>query len=159
MLLRTVTSFGRVGIPGFALPSQASPGARTAQRRGASTVEFAAVAPLLFLLVLGMIEFGRMMMVQEILTNSAREGARKAVLPGSTDMVVYQAIDSSLANAGISGQSRQCSPSAATATAGTAVQVTVSVPYNNVSWLPVGNLGWLAGRNLTATVEMRKEEY
>ncbi len=43
-------------------------------RRGASAVEFALVAPTFFLLVLGIIAFGRMLMVQEVLVNAARRG-------------------------------------------------------------------------------------
>ena len=54
------------------------------QRRGAATVEFAVVAPVFFLLVFGMIEYGRMVMVQQIIVNAAREGCRAAVLDGST---------------------------------------------------------------------------
>ena len=57
-------------------------------RRGVAAVEFALVAPLFFTLILGIIEFGRMMMVQEILVNAAREGARAAILPGETDAQV-----------------------------------------------------------------------
>lgn len=129
------------------------------RRAAAAAVEFAVVAPLLFLLVLGMAEFGRMLMVQQILTNGAREGARKAVLPGSTDADVQGTIDSYMSNASISGHTRSISPSATTATAGTQITVTVSVPYNNVSWLPVGNLGWFKDKTLNASVVMRKEDY
>ena len=50
------------------------------KKRGAAVVEFAIVAPLFILLVFGMIEFGRMVMVQQVLTNASREGARLAVL-------------------------------------------------------------------------------
>ena len=54
------------------------------KRRGAAAVEFAVVAPIFLLLVFGMIEYGRMVMVQQVLTNASREGARVAVLDGST---------------------------------------------------------------------------
>ena len=53
---------------------------RPKARRGATIVEFALVAPLLFLVVIGMVEFGRMVMVQQILTNASREGARQGIL-------------------------------------------------------------------------------
>ena len=49
-------------------------------------------------LVLGMIEVARMLMVQEILVNAAREGARTAVAPLKTDMQVNQIVDSHLRN-------------------------------------------------------------
>ena len=54
------------------------------KRRGAAAVEFAVVAPIFLLLVFGMIEYGRMVMVQQVLTNASREGARCAVLDGAT---------------------------------------------------------------------------
>jgi Flp pilus assembly protein TadG len=113
----------------------------------------------MFLLVLGMIEFGRMLMVQQVLTNGAREGARKAVLPGSTVEAANATIDSYLSNTSVKGHSSQVSPSPADASAGTPIQVTVSVPYDRVSWLPLGTLGWLKGTTLRASVEMRKEEF
>ena len=53
-------------------------------RRAAAAVEFAIVAPVFFLLVFGMIEYGRMVMVQQVITNASREGARAAVLDGAT---------------------------------------------------------------------------
>ena len=43
---------------------------------GAAMVEFAIVAPLLFMLVFGIIDFGRALFVFNNLTNAAREGAR-----------------------------------------------------------------------------------
>ncbi len=46
------------------------------ERRGAAIVEFAVIAPLLFFLIFGMIEFGRVIMVMQVMTNATREGAR-----------------------------------------------------------------------------------
>ena len=62
---------------------------RTGQSRrnrqwGATAVEFAVVSPILFLMIFGMIEYGRMIMVQQILTSATREGARMAGLDGVT---------------------------------------------------------------------------
>ncbi|MFN5289463.1 MAG: TadE/TadG family type IV pilus assembly protein, partial [Planctomycetia bacterium] len=39
------------------------------ERKGAAAVEFAIVAPLLFLLILGIIEFARIFMVVQIINN------------------------------------------------------------------------------------------
>jgi Flp pilus assembly protein TadG len=44
--------------------------------RGAAAVEFALLLPLLLMLVLGTIEFGRAYNAQIILTNAARDGVR-----------------------------------------------------------------------------------
>jgi hypothetical protein len=51
--------------------------------RGQALVEFSLVAPMLFLLILGAIEGGRYIFFNEVLSNSAREGARFAIVHGS----------------------------------------------------------------------------
>lgn len=50
------------------------------QRNGIAAVEMAFVAPFVFLLVFGAVEFARIMMVRQALTNAAREGCRHACL-------------------------------------------------------------------------------
>ncbi len=62
-------------------------------------MEFAVVAPVFLLLVFGMIEYGRMVMVQQVITNASREGARVAVLDGSTAVDVGDDGDASRASA------------------------------------------------------------
>ena len=51
------------------------------------------VAPIFLLLVFGMIEYGRMVMVQQVLTNASREGARVAVLDGTTAQQVSDTVN------------------------------------------------------------------
>lgn len=48
-------------------------------------VEMALILPLFLLVVVGIIEFGRAMMVGQLVTNAARHGTRVAVLDGSTN--------------------------------------------------------------------------
>jgi Flp pilus assembly protein TadG len=66
-------------------------------RRGAVIVEMALVLPIFLALVLGIIEFGRGLMVAQLVTNAAREGARKAILDGSTNSDITSTIQSLLA--------------------------------------------------------------
>src|SRR5262249_48705817 len=72
-------------------------------RRAAAAVEFAIVAPVFFLLVFGMIEYGRMVMVYQILTNASREGARVAVLDGATESGVTTQVNNYTTDGGITG--------------------------------------------------------
>src|SRR5688500_16750560 len=83
---------------------------RPAERRGVSAVEFAIIAPLFVLLILGVIEFGRAMMVKQIITNAAREGARRAIIETATEPEVKQVVNDYLANASISGATVSVNP-------------------------------------------------
>jgi Flp pilus assembly protein TadG len=129
------------------------------KRQGAAAVEFAIVAPLFFLMVFGMIEFGRAIMVQQVLTNASREGARVAVLdsPTPTATVVRNTVTTYLHNAGISGTTVTINPAEpTTAGYGESVTVNVSVPFTSVSWLPSPMfLG--ANTTLRASTVMRRE--
>ncbi len=54
---------------------------------GQELVEYALILPLLLLLLLGIMEFSRVMMTYNTLSNAAREGARAAVVPMSDSAV------------------------------------------------------------------------
>src|SRR5207344_1152 len=53
--------------------------------RGQALVETALVLPIVLLVAVGIFEFGRAYQTWQILTNAAREGARIAVLPDSSN--------------------------------------------------------------------------
>lgn len=125
-------------------------------RRGATAVEFAVVAPVFFLLVFGMIEYGRMVMVQQVITNASREGCRRAVLDGATVTDVNDAVNNYLTSAGIKDATITITPNPPTnAGFGQPVTVVVSIAFNKVSWLP--SPMFLGGSNLKATTVMRRE--
>jgi len=126
------------------------------KRRATAAVEFAIVAPVFLLLVFGMIEYGRMVMVQQIITNASREGARTAVLDGATSTSVQTAVNNYLTAGSISGATITVSPNPpSTAQYGDPVTVTVSVPFSQVSWLP--SPMYLGGTTLTSSTVMRRE--
>jgi Flp pilus assembly protein TadG len=52
-------------------------------KRGQALVEFALVAPVFFLIVFAIIDFGRYVYYVQVLNNAAREGARYAIVHGS----------------------------------------------------------------------------
>ncbi len=127
------------------------------KRYGAAAVEFAIVAPLFFMLVFGCIEFGRALMVQQILTNASRVGARQAITLNATEAAVISTASTYAANTSVSGVSVTVTPSPAAAAAGDLVSVTVAVPFSNVSWIPAP--WFMGGTTLDATSVMRKEGF
>lgn len=145
--------------------SSASRAARPARhrRRGAAATELALVLPVFILLMVGILEFGRAVMVQQVLTNGARETARRAILPGAVYSEVMSASNSYLTAASIPTQGRSVVLKGANSTtitsfsavrSGDPVSVTISIPYNNVS---LGLGLWLRNSSMSATVTMRKE--
>lgn len=109
--------------------------------RGAVAVEFALLAPVLIMLLLGIMEFGRAYNVQISLSNAAREGARVMAInyaaPTATTTAKAAAISAasvlspSLTNDKIAFkyQTTPASTPAPTACAAN-VQVTVTIDYN-----------------------------
>jgi Flp pilus assembly protein TadG len=129
----------------------------TPVRAGVAAVEFAIVAPVFFMLILGIIEIGRAMMVQQVLVNASRVGARQAALLTSTQSGVESAVTDYANGVGIHGVQVTVSTNPATATAGTAITVGASTSFSNVSWL---RSPWImGGKTLSATSTMRKEGF
>lgn len=130
-------------------------------RRGAAAVEFAIVAPVFILMIFGMIEFGRAIMVKQVLTNASREGARFAALDGATSAATKTLVATYLTGAGISdatisvqnNSGAEVEPS--TISYGQTVTVKVSVPFASVSWLPTP--WFLNSKTLAASTVMRRE--
>ena len=151
----------RAGASGASLPPTKDKLVRPCRifrrnRRAAAAVEFALVAPLFFLFVFAMIEYGRMVMVQQVITNASREGARKAVLDGATTASVTTTVNDYLAAGSITGATVTVAPNPPTnAEFGDPVTVTVSIGFNQVSWLP--SPMYLGGRTMIATTVMRRE--
>ncbi len=120
----------------------------TKQPRGATTVEMAIVAPLLFLLIFGLVEFTRMSMVKQALTDAARLGCRKAVLantiiPADPEATVRNHLQSTMSNSqDVSTCRVTISPSNLNGMAsGTEITTTVEVNYSDVSWIIPSFLG------------------
>jgi Flp pilus assembly protein TadG len=125
-------------------------------RSGASAVEMAFVAPIIVTMLLGQIETARLGMAAQLLTTAAREGCRVAVIPGSTQTDVQNRVNSVLAGSGISVGTVNPTPSNwATVSGGTAVTVSFSVPYKNLSWL--GTPFFLKTANVSASATLSSE--
>jgi Flp pilus assembly protein TadG len=130
---------------------------RGVRRSGVAAVEFAIVAPIFFLLVMGIIEVGRALMVQQVLINASRVGARRAVMLSSTEAEAVSAAEQYAAGVGISGVAVEVTPDPSTAGAGDAVTVDVSISYGAVSWLP--SPWFMGGKTLSSASVMRKEGF
>jgi Flp pilus assembly protein TadG len=130
---------------------------RKGARIGVAATEFAIVAPVFFLMVVGFIELGRALMVQQVLINASRVGARQAVTTGATTAQVQTAVQDYTASVAVPSVTVAVSPNPATAAAGTTMTVTATVPFSSVSWM---SAPWfLEGQTLTASSKMRKEGY
>ena len=104
---------------------------RALQRNaGQNLVEFAIVAVLLLALVLGIVEFGRVWMTFQVVTNAAREGARLAALPtGFTNAgAVTAKVNAYLGSAGLDAGLASISVNGVDGATGT--NATVAVSYN-----------------------------
>lgn len=113
------------------------------RRRAVAAVEMAFVAPILFTLVLCAVEFGRAMMVANVLTMSAREGARAGSLPGSSNTDVTTAVNNELtaallpvAKATTTIKVNSTEANVSTAVMGNRITVVVTIPAGAVTWLP-----------------------
>lgn len=131
-------------------------------------VEMALVLPVFLMLVLGIIEFGRALTIMNLVTNAAREGARMAVIDGTTNADVTTAVSTFLNQA--IGKSASSATTTITVTAATGnpdpanqvgnalprdlVTVKVQIPFNSVALIP-GK--YLTGRQLSSVSSMRHE--
>ena len=140
---------------------------RARNERGAALLEMALTLPLLLLVCVGILEFGRAYQTWQVLTNAAREGARVAVLPGTTQsdvttrvrqyMTAGQLPNAATATVAIDG-SQTVSIGAGTASAS---QVTVTYPFDFIVLDPIARLATGQGTgtslNMVAQATMRNE--
>ena len=94
--------------------------------RGAVAVEFAILLPLLLMLVLGTIEFGRAYNAQITLTNAARDGVRVMAIANDPASAKTAAIS---AAASVSTTIPTSDVTLSTTTCSTGIQVTLTVKY------------------------------
>ena len=113
------------------------------RERGAALLEAAITVPIILLISVGIFEFGRAYQTWQVLTNAAREGARLAVINGSTDADVTTRVRNYMT----AGQL----PNAATATVtinrtvalsgpDTGSQITINYPFQFMVLNPVVRL-------------------
>jgi len=127
---------------------------------GQAMVEFALVAPLLLMLVIGVFEFGRAWNDYQVITEAARAGARAAVVAdaGVTQDSVVATIRHALSRAGLNPSGANISLTGWRAGTGTPASVTIQYPYSFVFLRPF--MGWTsedAAITLSTAFTMRNE--
>ena len=122
------------------------------------------MAPVLFLFIFALVEFSRTVMVQQSLSNAAREGCRVAVLATTTDDDAVEAAAREYLTSTISNASDPnivtvtVSPSNLTGlAAGTSITVQVQVPFADASWLTLNSHSYLNDIVLGAECTMQRE--
>ena len=115
---------------------------RSQNRRGATVVEMAFVAPVFFLLVFAIVEFGRAVMIKHSLTEAARAGARTAALASTIDTSKAEtaALDYLAQTLTSSFDLSQCRVSISpgglgSLDTGTTVTAQVEVDFEDVTWI------------------------
>lgn len=103
-------------------------------RDGATVVEFAVTAPILFLLLFGCWEVSRANMLRNLARSAAYEGARKGITPGATADEVRDNAQALLDAVGVRGASIAVTPATITKNT-TTVAVDISIPINSNTYV------------------------
>ena len=133
-----------------------------APRRGTAAVEFAVASIFLVPLLIGVWEVGRLVEVEQLLSNAAREGGRQAATGNVNTAGVQSIVASYLTRNGI-----PCSASNVTVTNLTSssrsdpttanqfdqFQVTVTIPFNSVRWVLLNQITSVTQLSASATWE------
>ena len=110
---------------------------RRQNRRGATIVEFAIVAPVFFLLLLGSFEFSRLNVIRHTADNAAYEAARIAMVPGATAAEAVAEAHRIMNIVRARGTTVTVNPATLSLTTN---QITVTVD------VPMGQNGWITPR-------------
>ena len=124
--------------------------------------------PLLLLVCVGILEFGRAYQTWQVLTNATREGARIAVLPGMDDTAVTSRVQEYMATGRLPKAltaaiviDRTQTVSIGGGSTASASSVTVTYPFDFVVLDPIARLAtkWGPGTsiNMVASATMRNE--
>ncbi len=120
------------------------PPTRRQSRRGSAAVEFTVVALFLVPLLIGVWEVGRLVEVQQLMANAAREGGRQAST-GNVNVAGVQnivasyltrnGIPCSASNVTVTNVTSSSRPDPTTANQFDQFDVTVTIPFNSVRWV------------------------
>jgi Flp pilus assembly protein TadG len=108
--------------------------------RGATLLEFAVVAPLIFLFFFAAFEYSRFHSIRQTAHLAAFEGARRGIVPGATANDVQKQVDTILNTVGVQQAVVTIKP-ATLKNAAPSITVRIKVPIRENSWVPLHLLG------------------
>lgn len=109
--------------------------------KGQAVVETALVLPLVFMLLLGILEFGRILMIQQALTNAAREGVRQGAIQMDDAMALLTAdavVSDYLTRTGVNQSLTDIHAAFLVLNGSPAIEVQIDYAYTSglVAWVP-----------------------
>ena len=112
-------------------------------------IELALILPILLMLLVGIVDFGRAFSAQVSITGAAREGARTLAL-GGTPAQVTIAVDQAKGTASVTSIVQTACPPNSTSTSTAAARVIVNASFTfGIPFIPLGT------RTFSATASMR----
>jgi len=123
------------------------------RRCGATTVEFALVAPILFLFFFAALEFTRANMIRNTAENAAYEGAREAILVGGTPERAVNRTNEMLGVIGVFNAEVSVTPETITSNT-KEVTIDITIPLNSNGY---GVSRFFSGANLTVSSTYQRE--
>ncbi|MCA9470577.1 MAG: pilus assembly protein [Nitrospirales bacterium] len=126
---------------------------------GLAAMEFTVLLPLLLLLSMGVVDFGRLMYAQEMLANASREGARQGILlttPRITLSEIQTVVQNTLMQQGYNPSVASVEANGAGGSSGADLEVKVNYPFD--FWV-VSKLvpGMMDSMTLSSTTVMKME--
>jgi Flp pilus assembly protein TadG len=111
-------------------------------QRGAALLETAVTIPIILLISVAIFEFGRAYQTWQVLTNAAREGARVAIISGTTDAAIRTTVQNYMAAGGLDKYQPTMVDVQRSVTLGatTASQITINYPFDFIVLNPVARL-------------------
>jgi Flp pilus assembly protein TadG len=126
---------------------------------GQAAVEFALVLPFLLMMLIGIVEFGRAWNQHQVITDAARESARKASLYGTvTEAEVKKVATDAMAAAGIDYRRATIDIDNLDGESNTNVTVSIDLRYRFTFFAPL--VAWATGEeiiHLKTSFAMRNE--
>jgi Flp pilus assembly protein TadG len=134
------------------------------KRSGTAVAEFACISPLFALVLMGMIELSRGLMVKVILSDAARKGCRSGIQPGKGNADIVSDCTQVMTDNHLKGlqvaitvtdPTGNVLPDTLGATSGSMVSVQISIPVSSTTWVP--NVFLAKGSLESDTVVMMKQ--